>query len=296
VTNKTSLNTTTGGFHLKAKKSLGQNFLSDDKIIQQIVSFVDNLCEHNNRFVHEIGPGSGALTLPMLERGMKITAIEKDLRAYEGLVKATQSNPDFEKNFHIIESDILKWDPKDFVDSSQKPICVGNIPYYITSDILMWFCKHKNHYSHGIFMVQDEVADRLNAKKRTKDYGRLTVKMQLNFEIKKLLFVPAASFVPKPKVNSAVILLTPNDFSFSSEHEEKSFERFTVTLFSARRKMLRRALAQRLDQLKEKKGEGAVAEFWKLANEIDVFEDTRPDAIGPVEILKLHRFFVSQST
>lgn len=139
-------------------------------------------------------------------------------------------------------------------------------------------------------MVQDEVADRLNAKEKTKDYGRLTIKMQLNFKIEKIIFVPASAFVPQPKVNSAVILMTPNDFSFASEQQEKSFERFTATLFSARRKMLRRALATQLTQLQDKKGAQAVADFWSHANQLGVFEDTRPDAIGPHDILKLYEF------
>lgn len=278
----------TDGFYLKAKKSLGQNFLNDNKIIQQIVSVVDNLFTNNNKYVHEIGPGSGAITMPLIKKGVQITAIEKDHRAVEGLQKASQEDPIIHDKLEVIETDVLNWDPKSHLDTTEKPICVGNIPYYITSDILMWFCKNKRHYSHGIFMVQDEVADRLNAKEKTKDYGRLTIKMQLNFKIEKILFVPASAFVPKPKVNSAVILMTPNEFSFASEQQEKSFERFTATLFSARRKMLRRALATQLEQLQEKKGEPALADFWSFANQLGVFEDTRPDAIPPRNVLKLY--------
>lgn len=286
----------TNSFHLKAKKSLGQNFLKDEKIIQSLVSFVDNLFENNNKYVHEIGPGTGAITFPMLERGIHVTALEKDVRAIQGLLESISNRNDLKENFKLIQTDILKWSPLEENKNKpeEKPICVGNIPYYITSDILMWLCKHKSFYKHGIFMVQNEVADRLQANKGTKDYGRLTIKMQLYFDIKKVLFVPAHCFAPKPQVDSAVILLTPKTFAFDSEQEEKFFERFTATLFSARRKMLRRALHAQLEQLVQK-GPEILSDFWKLANEHHVFEDTRPDAIGPLEVLELHRFLYKNS-
>ena len=164
-------------------------------------------------------------------------------------------------------------------------LCFGNIPYYITSDILFWFCKNKKHYPQGLFMMQNEVAERLQAKSGTKDYSRLSVKMQLNFEIQKLFIVPAASFVPKPKVNSAIVNLVPKPFAFDSAEKEKSFETFCATLFSARRKMLRRVLNSFLQE----KNEAERDIFWNALKEFSVFEDTRPDAIPPESILKLYQ-------
>lgn len=286
MTNKTSSHA--GGFYLKAKKSLGQNFLHDTKIIQEIVSFVDNLFKNDNKYLHEIGPGSGALTLPLLDKGIRITAIEKDRRAIEGLQTTLKQRHIDHAQWQILESDILKWDPAGNVDcNTPKPICVGNIPYYITSDIFMWFCKQKKHYCHGVFMIQNEVADRLIAKKGTKDYSRLSVKLQLHFTITKVLFVPAACFTPKPKVDSAIVLLTPTSFSFDSPSQEASFESFTTMLFSARRKMLRRVFHSFFESFDDVWKNA----FWEFANTLSVFPETRPDAIGPVEILKLHGFF-----
>jgi 16S rRNA (adenine1518-N6/adenine1519-N6)-dimethyltransferase len=171
-----------------------------------------------------------------------------------------------------------------------KELCCGNLPYYITSDILFWFLTHAKHFSAGLFMIQDEVADRLNARPGTKDYGRLTVRLQLSCTVEKVLFVPANAFVPPPKVNSAVVRLVPREEPpFANAAEEKSFGTFTALLFSARRKMLRRALASDLDSLAHKGGEAAVAALWKKAGDFGIREDTRPDAIAPEGILALFR-------
>jgi 16S rRNA (adenine1518-N6/adenine1519-N6)-dimethyltransferase len=141
-------------------------------------------------------------------------------------------------------------------------------------------------------MLQNEVADRLNAKPSTKDYGRLTVRIQLFFEVKKLFEVPAHCFVPKPKVDSAIVQLIPKEFSFENRDEDNAFSRFTVVLFSARRKMLRRALAAQLIEL-EKKKSGNIEKFWQLAHSYNVTEETRPDTLSPLTILAFHKFFLN---
>jgi 16S rRNA (adenine1518-N6/adenine1519-N6)-dimethyltransferase len=273
-------------FYLEAKKSLGQNFLKDESVISKIVSCVNDLSSIE-KAVHEIGPGSGALTKPMLEKGMKVTGLEKDIRAIDGLQSTLgQEYPD---KLCLIETDILKFDPGSAVKNS-RPVCVGNMPYYITSDILLWFCNYKQYYTHGIFMVQNEVADRLKASARTKAYGRLSVKIQLNFEVEKLFIVPAACFMPKPKVDSAIVKLTPKTFVFPSFEIQKSFESFCAVLFSARRKMLRRVLQSHLQGFEEEK----LRRFWESLGSFQVFEDTRPDAIPPESILKIFYTLVAK--
>lgn len=284
-------NKSTQAFYLEAKKSLGQNFLKDNLIISNIVdSISQSFTKGDEQFVYEIGPGSGAITKPMLEQGIKVTALEKDKRALDGLKQTLQQ--EYPNQLKLIETDILKFDPTSLLGSAlnMKAICFGNIPYYITSDILLWFCKHKNFYNHGIFMVQNEVADRLQAKERTKDYGRLSVKMQLNFQIQKLFVVPASAFVPKPKVDSAIVKLTPNNFSFPSLEEEKHFESFCTTLFSARRKMLRRVLQSYLQNMTEEQSKN----FWLQLEKINIFEETRPDAIPPDAILHLYNIIYNK--
>ena len=279
-------------FHLRAKKSLGQNFLNDQNIIEKIVVSINSLFPINkNKYLHEIGPGSGSLTQPLLNKGIKILAIEKDQRAVDGLNETlVKINAD---KIKVIQTDILKWTPEDDKHVSQlnKCICVGNLPYYISSDILFWFCKFKEYYTHGIFMLQNEVADRLNAKPGTKDYGRLTVRIQLFFDVQKLFEVPSQCFVPKPKVDSAIVQLTPKPFSFQSVEEDNAFSRFTTVLFSARRKMLRRALAAQLGEL-ENKEQGRTEKFWKLAHSFGVTEESRPDTLSPLVILAFHKFFL----
>lgn len=288
--NKTVKEKNNQAFYLQAKKSLGQNFLNSETIIERISQAVDILfLNGQEKYVHEIGPGSGALTKKLLDKQITILAIEKDQRAVAGLSNTLAV--EYPGKIQLINADILSWNPIKNQISGLKnlPICVGNIPYYITSDILMWFCKHKTLYQQGIFMVQKEVADRLNAKPGTKDYGRLTVKVQLFFQVEKLFDVPADFFVPKPKVDSAIIKLTPNTFVFSEE-EDLLFGRFTTVLFSARRKMLRRALAAQLQDL-ERKSPEKIAEFWKLAESHKVTEETRPDTLSPTAILAFFRFF-----
>ncbi|WGL61015.1 16S rRNA (adenine(1518)-N(6)/adenine(1519)-N(6))-dimethyltransferase RsmA [Pigmentibacter sp. JX0631] len=289
--NKTNQEKNNQAFYLQAKKSLGQNFLNSEAIIDKISQSIDVLYDAGReKYLHEIGPGSGALTKKLLEKNIKILAIEKDQRAVEGLMKTLVL--DYPDKLNILNQDILQWNPiqDNNISSSTKPICVGNIPYYITSDILMWFCKFKKLYSNGIFMVQKEVADRLNAKPGTKDYGRLTVKVQLFFKVEKLFDVPAHLFVPKPKVDSAIIKLTPNLFSFADDQEDTSFGKFTTVLFSARRKMLRRALALQLQTLQQKNPK-KVEEFWQLASEHNITEESRPDTISPIVILAFYKFF-----
>jgi 16S rRNA (adenine1518-N6/adenine1519-N6)-dimethyltransferase len=279
-------------FHLHAKKSLGQNFLNDQNIIEKIATSINSLFPNDKqKYLHEIGPGSGSLTQPLLNKGIKILALEKDQRAVDGLNETlVKSN---ENKIQIIQTDILKWSPESDEQISQlnKCICVGNLPYYISSDILFWFCKFKEYYTNGIFMLQNEVADRLNAKPGTKDYGRLTVRIQLFFDVQKLFEVPSHCFVPRPKVDSAIVQLTPKPFSFQSPEEDNAFSRFTTVLFSARRKMLRRALAAQLGDL-EKREQGKTESFWKLAHSLGVTEQSRPDTLSPQVVLAFHKFFL----
>lgn len=281
-------------FHLQAKKALGQNFLNDHQIVEKIVDTINNLFPNeNNKYLHEIGPGSGALTQLLLSKGIRILALEKDQRAVDGLNDTLVKNN--ENMINIIQTDILKWSPEydEKISVSNKCICVGNLPYYISSDILFWFCKNKDYYNHGIFMLQNEVVDRLNAKPGTKEYGRLTVKIQLFFEVKKLFKVPSSSFIPRPKVDSAIVQLTPKQFSFKSTEEDNTFSKFTAILFSARRKMLRRTLSVQLENI-EKKEKGKIKSFWDLAHSYGVTEESRSDTLSPEVIFAFHKFFLDE--
>jgi len=273
-------------FYLKAKKSLGQNFIKDHSVIENITLAVSEFLNEKDITIAnllEIGPGTGTLSRALLttqEFSLNhLTAVEKDHRAIKGLEDSLVS--EFSEKFTLDDADILKYSPK------QYDLCLGNIPYYITSDILMWLCKNKQQFLGAIFMVQDEVADRLCAQVNTKEYSRLTVKMQLNFNIKKLFQVSNECFVPRPKVNSAVVLFLPREFSFTNAIEEKKFESFTTLFFSQRRKMLRRILSDAFKGLKQEEIEG----FWTEAKPLNILETNRPESIDPQKFLLFFRMY-----
>lgn len=277
--------TPTGAFELGTVKSLGQHFLRDVKVVEKII----DEAEIQSRWLDEktcieIGPGPGVLTKPLLEKGWKVTAIEKDSVAVKGLTEILQ--PKFPDALTVENEDILDWKPNFPI----KKLCIGNLPYYITSPILFWYCDNRDKFGPAIFMVQNEVADRLVAKHNSKAYGRLTVRIQLLCNVQKLFVVPPGAFSPPPKVNSAVVLLSPKEFSFGSEEEDKDFSAFTTTLFSARRKMLRRVLKETLEEF-EVLLPGSEELFWNAASQLKILPETRPDAIAPAGIFFLHQYF-----
>lgn len=277
--------TKNSGLNLAPKKSLGQHFLRDEHVLMRIVQETESLLTDKScKICDEIGPGEGVLSKQFLTSGWRVHAIEKDSRSVELLQGTLQK--EFADRFACIQSDILKWEPP--FRPNALPFCVGNLPYYITSDILLWFSAYRKNYAAGIFMIQKEVAERIQARSGTKAYGRLSVRLQLCFDCAMLFTVPASAFFPPPKVDSAIIRLVPNGFEFNGADDERAFEGLTATLFSARRKMLRRALAGILGSHFEKNSEREMS-FWKALEKHNIFPETRPDAIPPQAILALHR-------
>ncbi len=276
-------------FALRPDKSLGQHFLRDESVLGRIVEEANRITEEKNlpKTCLEIGPGEGVLTKKLLQAGWKVHALEKDSRSVAGL-RATLEK-DFADCLKITETDVLKWTSSPGDESYS--MCIGNLPYYITSDILLWYAERSDQFAGALFMVQNEVAMRIPAPSGTKDYGRLSVRMQLMFMCKRLFVVPAAAFSPPPKVDSAVISLLPTGFRFLSKGESRAFDGFTATLFSARRKMLRRALASTLESLSRTDASRLDA-FWNEAKKHAVYPETRPDAIPPQAILALHNLLM----
>ena len=188
---------------IKAKKSLGQNFLIDQDIIKKIINVVDI----KNKNILEIGPGTGNLTLEILRKTpKKVILIEKDTNLSNLLQKK------FKENVEIVNKDILKIDENILCDQSL--IVFGNLPYNISTEILSkWILnlnKNKIWFSYLILMFQKEVADRIISKFNTKDYGRLSVLANWRLKIRKIIDVDAASFRPKPKVDITVLFFEPN--------------------------------------------------------------------------------------
>jgi 16S rRNA (adenine1518-N6/adenine1519-N6)-dimethyltransferase len=218
---------------IKAKKSLGQNFLIDQKIIDKIIDIV----EIKNKSILEIGPGTGSLTKNILKKKpKKIIVIEKDDNLAESLKK------NLDGNVKIINDDVLKIDENNLDEDILTVF--GNLPYNISTEILCnWILnikKKKFWFDNLILMFQKEVADRIVAKFNTKNYGRLSILSNWKLEIEKICDVKPSSFFPKPKVDSSILLLKPKPDFFPLTNP-KNLEKLTRVFFMHRRKMLKKS-------------------------------------------------------
>ena len=220
---------------IKAKKSLGQNFLIDQNIIEKIL----NLVEIKDKNILEVGPGTGNLTSKILEKNpKKLIVIEKDNR----LIDLLKDN--FGSKIDIINEDILKVEENDLVN--EKLSVFGNLPYNISSEILCkWILNIKEDYWFDclILMFQKEVADRIIAKFNTKSYGRLSILANWKLDIEKICDVKPTSFSPVPKVDSSILFFKPkkNFFKFNNP---KNLEMITRIFFMHRRKMIKKPYNQ----------------------------------------------------
>ena len=218
---------------IRAKKSLGQNFLVDNNIISKIV----NTGSIENNFVLEIGPGTGNLTKAIIKRKpKKLFVIEKDNDLSINL------NQNYKDQLTIINDDVLNFDEKKL--SSEKLSVFGNLPYNISTEILCkWILNIKENnfwFECLILMFQKEVADRIIAQYNTKNYGRLSILSNWKLKIKKICDVKSSSFYPKPKIDSSVLLFLPK-LDFFPLTDPKSLEKLTRTFFMHRRKMLKKS-------------------------------------------------------
>ena len=222
----------------KLKKSLGQNLLIDKNVIKKILSAA-NL---ENQIVFEIGPGNGNLTLPIIEKKIKkIILIEKD----EKFCKILKQKFLNYQNIEIYNQDILKFNLDSI--SSNNVIVFGNLPYNISTQILVNFLKVKKwppFYKKVIFMFQKEVADRIIAKCNTKAYGRITVLANFRFEIIKSFNVSKNCFFPKPSVDSKILVFKPKNNSSYKILNIKNLEKITNIFFSNRRKMINKPFSK----------------------------------------------------
>lgn len=217
----------------RISKSLGQNFLTDKNIIDKIVDGLDLNPDDN---VIEIGPGVGALTTELVQRANSVTAIEIDNKIVP-LLK------DVVSDVQIINEDFLKAD-LDAITGGKPYKLIGNLPYYITTPIIMKVLEEGPRPTSMVFMIQKEVAERLSAKAGKKDYGSITVAAGYYCEVEYLFTVSSQVFVPKPKVDSAVIRLTPYEKPPVSVMDERIFFSVIKAGFGQRRKTLNNSLRQ----------------------------------------------------
>jgi len=217
---------------IKAKKSLGQNFLIDQNVIDKII----NLIDIKNKSILEIGPGTGNLTKNILKKKpKKLLLIEKDSRFLELL------NEDLNPITKIINQDILKIDENELDDDILTVF--GNLPYNISTEILCKWILNINDkkfwFDYLVLMFQKEVADRILAKFNTKNYGRLSILTNWKLKVDKVCDVKPSSFSPKPKVDSSILLFQPKSNFFFLKNA-KNLEKLTRVFFMHRRKMLKK--------------------------------------------------------
>ena len=221
---------------MKTKKSLGQNFLSNTKILSKITDKSQIL---NSDIILEIGPGTGNLTKELMKKNpKKIIVVEKDNNLSKILINK------YGNKIHVINNDILQC-YKDFKDN--KPIKVfGNLPYNISTQILTSFIKLDNMekiFSNFTFIFQKEVADRILAEENTKNYGRLTILTSWKMNCERILDIDPKYFFPKPKVWSTLVVLTPK-LKIEKIDNPKNLEHITNIFFNQRRKMIKKPMKQ----------------------------------------------------
>ena len=221
---------------IKAKKSLGQNFLIDRNIIKSIVNIGDI---KKNNVILEVGPGTGNLTEYILKKNpKKIFVIEKDSNLVNLL------NGKFSDKINILNKDVLKFDLNNI--SKEKIIIFGNLPYNISTKILtQWITTHEKFkcYKKLILMFQKEVADRILAKTNSRNYGRLSIISNWRLNIKKEFNISPQCFFPKPKVDSTLLSFVPKKEFYYIKNPE-NLEKITRIFFNQRRKMIKNPLKQ----------------------------------------------------
>lgn len=260
-------------YDLTMKKSLGQNFLVDGNIVKKIV---DGAGLQKDDIVLEVGPGIGSLTEEVLLRGNSATSIEIDSRFYPILRENFQRF----NNFKLVEGDALN----DLVwkAANEKPtpnVFVGNLPYVITTPLLEKIFTSDNKFKTAVVMVQKEVADRMTAGPGSKTYGALSVFVSFFSNAKTLFTVSEGSFIPRPKVKSAVVKLELK----TPETDGKKFMKFVHTLFNMRRKTLLNAASKGMNLDKE--------ETLKIITNAGISPDVRAETLGLESFLRLYENF-----
>ena len=258
---------------IKPKKSLGQNFLIDNNILNKII----NLVELKSNHVVEIGPGTGSLTQKIIDKKPKsLVVIEKDQTLAAGLKSKFKKH----NNFKIYNEDILKFNLENIVQKNS--IIIGNLPYNISSQIFVKLIKFKHwlpKYKKLILMFQKEVAEKILAKYNTSNYGRISVITSSRLKIKDSFNVSPNSFYPVPKVKSKVLVFEPfvnKNFKITNI---ENLEKVSHIFFSRKRKMVNKAFNE------------LFSEPLKIAKEINLNLNLRPKEISEDQYLKITELF-----
>ena len=224
-----------------ARKRFGQNFLHDTNVIHNIVAAIN---PQNGQFLLEIGPGLGALTEPVAERVERLTVVELD----RDLAERLRHHPFLNRKLTVIEQDALRFNFREYftgldLKEGEEVRVFGNLPYNISTPLMFHLFQYHDLISDMHFMLQKEVVKRLCAAPNSKAYGRLTVMAQYYCHVLPVLEVPPGAFKPAPKVDSAVVRLTPYKNLPHPAKDVYWLNRVTTQAFNQRRKTLRNALS-----------------------------------------------------
>jgi 16S rRNA (adenine1518-N6/adenine1519-N6)-dimethyltransferase len=221
----------------RARKRFGQNFLHDSFVIESIV---DAINPQEGEALVEIGPGLAALTEPVCERVSHLTVVELD----RDLAERLEQHPFLQQKLTVYRGDALKTDFHQFAPEGKRLRVFGNLPYNISTPIIFHLLEHLDVIDDMHFMLQKEVVDRLAAEPSTKTYGRLTVSVQQACAVEPVLNVPPGAFTPPPKVESAVVRLTPYQQPPHPVHCRKTLQKLCLVAFNQRRKTIRNNLKE----------------------------------------------------
>jgi 16S rRNA (adenine1518-N6/adenine1519-N6)-dimethyltransferase len=266
------------------KPKLGQNFLANRSAAEKIV---DALGEISQAVVVEIGPGKGALTEALAQRAGRLIAIELDRMLATELRYKYSRDPRIE----VLEGDVLSIDFRTVLNRTIGPLhdlrplkpsrarVIGNLPYYITSDILLHLFEFHDQFDLIVIMVQREVADRIAATPGSRDYGLLSATVQLYAKVEKLFTLPPGAFAPPPKVHSGVLRLTIAPRFDELRVRPKEFIQFLKTAFGMKRKTL-------VNNLKKHYGEGEIRSAMAASG---IRADARAEALSLDQMAAIFR-------
>lgn len=218
-------------YNFKFSKSLGQNFLIDDSVLNDIVNGAD---VNGEDFIIEIGPGVGTLTAQLLNKAKKVTSIELD----NDLIPILQQELGDHPNFSLIHKDALKVDFNEVIGDEKSVKLVANLPYYVTTPIIVNLLKNKYNFKSLTIMIQKEVAERIDAEPNCKEYGSLSLLVQYYCDTKIIRKVAPSSFMPRPKVESIVIRLDRLEEPRVKVKDENLMFEIIRNSFNMRRKTL----------------------------------------------------------
>lgn len=261
-------------YKLSASKALGQNFLIDEEVINKTISAA-NISKDD--LIIEIGPGLGTLTEELLNHAGKVICVELDKK----MIEILKDRFLLFDNIEIINEDILKLDINEIIKNSKykNTKVVANLPYYITTPIIMKLLESKLNLESITVMVQKEVADRLCAKTGTREAGAITYAVEFYSNARELFIVPNTSFLPMPSVESAVIMLEIKQNKFPDAKNEENLFRIIKSAFMQRRKTLINALSGAK--------EGTKDNIKQVLNELEIDERVRGEALLLEEFIKI---------